>query len=139
LQRTATSLIQYFQARHFHSLIFKIDGKDAIDQEAMKSVLIQSMTLESGVGVGVQTEGESKERVESLEKDLAYYRQTNKDLKQKLREFVMVHEKQMQALERAKERRLKLKSENEQLAKALDELKVAYISVENFINVLDFA
>jgi chromosome segregation ATPase len=105
----------------------------------MKSVLIQSMTLESGVGVGVQTEGESKERVESLEKDLAYYRQTNKDLKQKLREFVMVHEKQMQALERAKERRLKLKSENEQLAKALDELKVAYISVENFINVLDFA
>jgi hypothetical protein len=50
-----------------------------------------------------------------LEKDNFYYRQTNRDLKQKLREFVGVHEKQVTALKKAQEQIQFWKSKAESL------------------------
>jgi hypothetical protein len=61
-----------------------------------------------------------------LEKDNFYYRQTNRDLKLKLREFVAVHEKQLQALTKAKEKRGQLKEANLSLFKELSSIKVRF-------------
>ena len=61
----------------------------------------------------------------NLERDNFYYRQINRDLKQKLREFVAVHEKHLDALKRSKDARQALKRENAQLRKQMLESSAA--------------
>ena len=46
----------------------------------------------------------SQDRVQTLEKDNFYYRQTNRELKQKLREFMVINEKQVAALNKSQEK-----------------------------------
>lgn len=47
-----------------------------------------------------------------LEKDNYYYRQTNRELKLKLREFVTSHQKQIAALQKAQQKIEQLKHAN---------------------------